>query len=285
MATEKRELVDWHTNLWLPEHLGESYQEMGSRTIAHMDGRPETHRTEVAATADKFVVLTLKFDQLGIQVPDEFVANYVKEFPGRAIGFCGIDPLDPNSPRQLEHAVKELGLRGIKFSPVYSGFDPWCKEAWAIYEMADKLGVPMLWHQSAAYAAKSHLESGNPILIDKIARAFPKLRIIIAHVGQPWTDETVVLLRKHKHLYSDLSARFHRKWQLYNALMLALDYKVTDQLLFGSDWPLQSTQVAIDMFRSINDWGEGVKMPKFPDEVIEDIIYHRPLELVWPEGA
>jgi predicted TIM-barrel fold metal-dependent hydrolase len=110
------------------------------------------------------------------------------------------------------------------------------------------------------------------------------LRRIIAHVGQPWIGELVVLLRKHKQLYSDLSARYYRKWQCYNALMLALDYKVTDKLLFGSDFPVQSTAEALASFRAINDWGEGVTLPRIPDEVIEDIVYNRPLELIWPEG-
>ena len=68
------------------------------------------------------------------------------------------------------------------------------------------------------------------------------------------------------------------------ALMLALDYEVTDRLLFGSDWPLQTTQEAVDAFRAINDWGEGVTLPRFPDEIIEDILHNRPLELIWPDG-
>ena len=93
-----------------------------------------------------------------------------------------------------------------------------------------------------------------------------------------------MLLRKHKQIFTDLSARYYRKWQCYNALMLALDYKVTDQILFGSDFPIQTTQQALDSFRAINDWGEGVSMPKFPSEIIEDIIYRRPIELLWPEG-
>ena len=35
--------------------------------------------------------------------------------------------------------MRELGLKGIKFSPVYSGFDPWSQPAWEIYELADQL--------------------------------------------------------------------------------------------------------------------------------------------------
>ena len=154
----------------------------------------------------------------------------------------------------------------------------------ALPQRFDRLRIPLIWHQSAAYATESTLEHGNPIQLDRIAREFPRLRMIVAHVGQPWVGETVVLLRKHPQIFADLSARFHRKWQLYNALMLALDYKVTKQLLFGSDFPVTTTSNALSEFRGINDWGEGVTLPKFPPEIIEDIVENRPLELLWPEG-
>ncbi|MFN0044628.1 MAG: amidohydrolase family protein [Alphaproteobacteria bacterium] len=279
------QLIDWHTNLWLPEHLGEEARaEMGSRTGGQMDAGPEAHRALIADKTDAFLVLGLRFNRLGIRVPNEFLARYCAEFPGRAFGFMGIDATEDDAARQVEHGMKEYGLRGIKFSPVYSGFDPWCEVAWQVYAAAERLKLPILWHQSAAYAAHSTLEHGNPILLDKIGRAFPKLRMVIAHIGQPWIGETIVVLRKHKQIFADLSARYYRKWQCYNALMLALDYKVTDQLLFGSDFPIQTTEQALASFRAINDWGPGVALPPFPPEIIEDIIANRPLELLWPEG-
>jgi predicted TIM-barrel fold metal-dependent hydrolase len=238
----------------------------------------------VADVCDKFVVVAMKWNRLGIHIPNEFVAEYVAEYPGRAVGFACVDPHDADAPAEFERAVVKLGLRGLKLSPVYAGFDPWCAEAWRLYEMADAFKVPLLWHQSAAYAQQSMLEYGNPILIDKIARAFPDLRMILAHVGQPWIAETVVLLRKHKQLFADLSARYYRKWQCYNALMLAIDYGVTGQLLFGSDFPIQTPRAALDAFRAINDWGEGVTLPRVPDSLIDDIVHNRPLELLWPGG-
>src|SRR5262249_5678832 len=122
------------------------------------------------------------------------------------------------------------------------------------------------------------------ILLDKIAREFPRLRMIVAHLGQPWMAETVVLLRKHPQLMADLSARFHRRWQLYHGLMLALEYRVTDQLLFGSDFSVRTTEQAPAEFRALNDWGSGVSMPMFPPEIIEDIILNRPFERIWPES-
>jgi predicted TIM-barrel fold metal-dependent hydrolase len=276
-------LIDWHTNLQLPEHADDA-GEMTTRVGISIDAGPESHRQHIADVAHKFVLVTMSFRRLRVHVPNEFVAGYARQFPGRAKAFACVDPLDDNAPKDLEYAVRELGMHGLKISPVYGGYDPWCKEAWRIYQVCDRLGIPLLWHQSAAYATESTLEHGNPILLDRIAREFPRLRMIVAHVGQPWIGETVVLLRKHPQIYADLSARFHRKWQLYNALMLALDYKVTNQLLFGSDFPLRTTSAALKEFRSINDWGQGVTLPKFPPEIIEDIVENRPIELLWPEG-
>ena len=61
--------------------------------------------------------------------------------------------------------------------------------------------------------------------------------MVIAHLGHPWIAETLVLIRKHRHLYSDISALYYRPWQFYNALVLAMEYGVLDRLLFGTDYP------------------------------------------------
>jgi hypothetical protein len=115
-----------------------------------------------------------------------------------------------------------------------------------------------------------------------VGRAFPDLRIIVAHFGQPMMEETVVLMRKNKNVWTDLSARFHRPWQLYHGLRVAMEYKVTDRILFGSDFPVMTTKQALDRFRNINSWGGDATLPPIPSELIEQIIYERPLELLWP---
>lgn len=275
-------IVDWHTNLMLPEH-DSNQAEIGARTGPTQGGDPVSFEKSVATTAERFVVITIKFPRLGQNVPNEFVAEHVRRYPGRAIGLACVDPYEPQAPEKLEYAIKELGLRGLKCSPVYGGFHPWAQEAWALYEVCNRLDVPILWHQSAAYAQFAKHEYGNPTLLDRIARTFPRMKMIVAHLGQPWMEDCVVLMRKHPQIYADLSARFHRKWQLYHGLMIALEYKVTDRLLFGSDFPLRSTSEALAEFRSLNDWGPEVRLPRFPDELIEDIINNRPLSLVWQD--
>lgn len=275
------ELIDWHSHCWLQEHLGQEHAaELAARTHGGPEADPEQHRAGVASTADKFVVVGIRWGQLGANVPNDFVAEYVAQYPGRAIGLSSVDPNDADAPAEFERAIKTLGLKGLKLSPVYQGFDPWSPAAWQLYELADQMNVPIMFHSAAAFAAQGVLEWGSPVLLDKVARAFPNLRIILAHLGQPWISETVQMLRKHKQVFSDLSARYYRHWQFYQGLMEALDYQVQGQLLFGSDFPMMSTADAMAAFRAVNEWGPDVSLPKIPEAVIEDILYNRPLSLL-----
>ena len=276
-----RQLIDWHTHCYLPEHLGAAARAaMQSRAVMAGESGPEAHRRGVVENgAEKFVVIKMP-TAWGRSIPNDFIADYVARYPGRAIGFASIDPTDPRAPEELERSIAELRLGGIKLSPVYHGFDPWSSSAWRLYEAADRLRVPVMFHMGGAYDPEASLEWGSPLLLDRVARAFPRLRLIVAHLGQPMMQETVMLMRKNPNVFADLSARFHRKWQLYNGLQVAIEYRVTDRLLFGSDFPVATTGQAVEAFRSINDWGEGVRLPPIPAKLIDAILYERPFELL-----
>ena len=136
-------IIDWHTNLKMPE-FASNEAEFNSRTLPAHAGDPNSFDEHVADTAEQFVIITLNFPRLGQSVPNEFVAEHVRRHRGRAIGLACVDPYEPKAPQKLEHAIRELGLRGLKCSPVYGGFDPWCPEAWALYEVCNRLKVPIL---------------------------------------------------------------------------------------------------------------------------------------------
>src|SRR5699024_1074017 len=109
--------------------------------------------------------------------------------------------------------------------------------------------------------------------LDPIARAFPDLKIIIAHMGHPWVGECISVVRKNPNMYMDLSALGGRPWQYYNAMVLAMEYGVTHKIFLGSDFPFFTITQTIDTLWEINDVVEGTKMPKIPDHIIEDIIH------------
>ena len=97
--------------------------------------------------------------------------------------------------------------------------------------------------------------------------------MIIAHLGHPWVAETLVLIRKHPHVYSDISALHYRPWQFYNSLILAKEYGVLDKILFGSDYPFTTPEAQIEGLRNINHFAEGTNLPvRLTEEQIEGLI-------------
>ena len=273
-------LIDWHSHVWLREHFTDAEATEMQAKVGTLDAPPEAHRRAMAGV-DRYVIVGIQWGKPhGPNIPNAFVAEQVAASAGRAIGFASVNPREPTAPDELERAIRRLGLRGLKLSPAYQEFDPRTPEAWRLYELANRWHIPVMFHSGGAYPASASLETANPVLLDPVARAFPDLPIIIAHLGQPWMGETVMLMRKNPNVFADLSARFHRPWQLYNGLVLALEYKVEGKLLFGTDFPVATPEAAIEQFRGLNRLVEGTNLPRIPERVIEAVLYERPFELL-----
>ncbi len=286
MSEGGRQLIDWHMHVWLPEHLGQEWISDLSRNYGGEESPmigaarfEDIDASRAASGVEKVIVIGNITRHLGVEVPNEFLAEYVARDPATTVGFAQVDPNDDDAVDQLRYARETLGLRGLKLSPPYQAFHPHSPEALKVYGAAAELGMPVMFHQGAVFARRGILEYANAALLDLVARDFPELKIIVAHVGQPWYFETVALMYKHRNVFADLSARFHRPWQLHNILLSAIDYGVTDRILFGSDFPVTDTQYCLDAFRNINQLTEG-RLPEIPAELIEQIVYERPFSLV-----
>jgi hypothetical protein len=273
-------LIDWHSHVWLREHFTADQATEMQDKVGALEASPATHRRAMEGV-DRYVIIGIQWGEPhGPNVPNDFVAEQVAGSGGRAIGFASVSPRQAGADKEFERAIRELGLRGLKLSPAYQGFDPRMPEAWRLYELANDWRVPVMFHAGGAYPASASLETANPVLLDPVARAFPALPIIVAHLGQPWMAETVMLMRKNPNVFADLSARYHRPWQLYNGLILALEYKVEGKLLFGTDFPVATPVEAIEQFRGLNRMVEGTNLPRIPERVIEAVLYERPFELL-----
>jgi hypothetical protein len=116
--------------------------------------------------------------------------------------------------------------------------------------------------------------------MDEVARTFPRLRIVIAQLGQPWIDETIVLLGKHANVFADVSGLLGRPWQAYNALVTAHQYGVMEKLLFGSDFPFTSAIECIEALYSLNQMAQGTQLPVVPREALRGIVERDTLTLL-----
>jgi predicted TIM-barrel fold metal-dependent hydrolase len=260
-----------------PSASGSVVARPGQRVLPAAD--PDHHWAETAAV-DKSIVLGFKSRYLQADVPNRFVAEYVSRFPAKLIGFAGIDPTVDGAVDEVYAARHDLKLRGVTVSPANQDFYPADPRAMAVYAACEKLGMPVLFHPTGQFAEQSKLEFGRPYLLDEVARSFPNLRVIISQIGQPWLEETIVLLGKHDHVFADVSGLLGRPWQAYNALVSTYQAGVIDKLLFGSDFPYTGAAECIEALYSINQMAQGTNLPVVPREMLRGIVERDALSLL-----
>jgi predicted TIM-barrel fold metal-dependent hydrolase len=268
-------MIDCHTHVGEVEtHIGGAFLDDASRAWGpnvRVGVSLEEH-WEAMAPVETAIVLAFVAPAVGFNVPNEFVADYVRTHRDKLIGFASVDPNDPEAPDQLQHAATTLGLRGLKLGPIYQHFDPLGKSALAVYEVAERLQLPVMWHQGTTFVRDAPLIHARPVLLDEVATRFPDLTIVVAHLGHPWIEEAMATIRKHPNLYADISALETRPWQYYNGMLAALEYGVHDRVLLGTDYPFSTLERTIEGLRSINRFTAGTALPVIPDDVIEAII-------------
>ena len=284
-------IVDCHTHIWQsPDQLGQLDLGNLPRYGRTRGGAPATrfstgksawrslpaadpdHHWAQSGAVDKSIVLGFKSRYLHAEIPNRFVAEYVSRAPQKLIGFAGIDPTEPSAVAEVRAAKEDLRLRGVTVSPANQDFHPADTRAMAVYAEAERLEMPILIHPSGQFTEQSKLEFGRPYLLDEVSRTFPKLRIVIAQLGQPWIDETICMLSKHPHVYADVSGLLGRPWQAYNALVNVYQHGVIDKLLFGSDFPYTNAAECIEALYSINQLAQGTNLPLVPREALRGFV-------------
>jgi len=239
---------------------------------------------EEMAPFDKVLVFGLKARLTGFWVPDEYVAAFVAQAPDKLIGLASCDPTQPQAMEELRHGLGALGLAGVKMGPIYAGFDPRDPRCDPIYAHCQANGYPVIFHTGTTFNRAAPLGVSRPWLFDDVAIRYPELRMVLAHVAHPFSEECLVVIRKHPHVYADIAAIYYRPWQFYNTMVIAQEYKVTHKLLFGTDYPFAGTADSIAGLRDVNALVVGTRLPRVSHEVIEGILERDSLSLLGLPG-
>ena len=276
-------IVDVHTHLSTAEQWGPQFQaaiklNYPSGTL-DIDVTPERH-WQSEQRADRVIVFGINSVAMEMHTPNDQIAAYVRQHPDKLIGFMSIDPNQPDAIDELERCVADLGLCGIKMSPVYQHYHPSDPKAARVHTRAQELGLPILTHSAFQGMANTPMEWASPILYDAVAREFPDLKIILAHIGLPWFADAMVVARKHPNVFTDVSGLNQKPWWLYQALALFLEVGSLDKVLFGSDMPFSTVDGTIDMLHHVNDTVAGTALPKIPLTAIDAIIHRDSLNLL-----
>lgn len=202
------------------------------------------------AGVDIGVLLPLRAESYGWRVTNEYVMERVAEAPERLIGFAGVSPNTHDASKELIYAIEQLHMRGLKLHPPMQMFDPGDPVCFPIYEALQHYGLPVLFHTGSGPSQLSDRYS-NPHLVDEVAVHFPALKIIMAHAGRFWYQETLTMMRRHPNIYIDISANVGKAtgYGLLVALLVAVKEVVggLDRVLFASDYPWYTPKRMLDL--------------------------------------
>ena len=90
----------------------------------------------------------------------------------------------------------------------------------------------------------------------------------------------MAVIRKHPHVYADVSALHYRPFQLYQSLMLVQEYGVWHKVLFGTDYPFTTVNDSLAGLRALNRQVVGTHLPQLDETKLEEMIYRDSLPLL-----
>ena len=171
-----------------------------------------------------------------VYASNEYVFQLCQKYPDKLIGFASANPHKKNAVDILEKAIKKFGFKGCKLHPPLQNFYPNDKKAFSIYEKLVKLNLPVVFHiGSTPFADMARLDQANPILIDEVACSFPKLKIMLTHLGTLWQNEAFMVVEKHPNVYIDTAAYTYEIPQLLTPE--TVERIGENKIIFGTDYP------------------------------------------------
>mgnify|MGYP001286499037 CR=1 FL=1 len=188
--------------------------------------------------------------------------------------------MDESSPQEIADIMAQ-GAVGIKFiAPMRSYGD---RAYFPLYETVRNLRGLAIFH--TGYLGRGLFEPGcvlgrpdyvdithmRPASLDRISRAFPDLKIIMAHFGNPWWEEAWTVLKSCPNIYAELSGgtAYRKPMSMWTNLFAANGVLHTDsvsRLCFANDGEVVTTDP--NYYAKIIDFHERLyDALKLPDEI------------------
>ena len=181
--------------------------------------------------------------------------------PGRFLPFAGIDPNDAGACQEVEYVAKELGFKGISMDP------GWCEPCMhadderilAVCETASQLGIIVTL--TASGVAGPDLSYADPLTIQRVAKKFPNLKIVVAHACWPFVPQILgvamtcpnIYLVPDVYLYTD-------NMPMSDLYVTAANGYLKYRTLFASTYPVGGLRQSIEKWSAKGFTEESLKL-------------------------
>ncbi len=145
---------------------------------------------------------------------------------------------------EIKHKLP-WGAKGIKFHPDAQKFYPNDKKLWPIYEFCQEKNLPMVFHSGKNINSPGQFS--EPRLFAEVLTEFPKLTLVLAHLGNGFWDQTKKLAAEFSNVFFDTAiaisgiyTRDEKTREQYLSDEESIDMIETigsERIMFGSDFP------------------------------------------------
>lgn len=231
------------------------------------------------------------------------LAEAIKRHPKRFAGFAAVAPQDPTAgAKEIERAVKKLGMHGVVINSHTKGEYLGDKKFWPLFEAIEAMGVPLYIHPRTPSPdmikpfLHDHMERAimgfgvevayhiMDIIIRGALDQFPNLKLMIGHAGEglpywmyridymhshvPWPSWTK--LKMHPSAYMQRNLWITSSGVPWGpALKMAQEVLGPDRVIYAMDYPYEFRAEEVTLSDNL-DMSPAVKK-KFFQGNIEDL--------------
>jgi 2,3-dihydroxybenzoate decarboxylase len=220
---------------------------------------------------------------------NEELYEVINKHPDRFTGLAALAPQNPEeAARELERAVKELGLKGAKINSHVKGNYLDDKKYWPIFEIAESLDVPIFLHPNTPISSsiKSYEDygfalAGPPwgfgaetslhalrLIYSGVFDKYPRLKIILGHLGEglifwlyridfsfkrPWMEEEIrpqIKRMPSEYLRNNFYVNTSGMCSIPAFMSVYLELGA-EHIMFAADYPYENSQEAVQFIDQI----------------------------------
>lgn len=231
-------IIDSHTHIGRNEHISATVDEL----LRSMD----------KAGITKSLVFAGELNDC----PNEWMLEQIAPHKDRLLGVAAYTPpgfgQHYSADYTRENIINLYGEGKIVAIKFYTGYDHYYPiDLRNMLPALEEVGCPAIFHcgdcLNSVKCAK--LKYSHPLHIDEVAVDFPGMNFIIAHMGYPWHRDAGEVCYKNKNVFADISGFVYGDFTDKNTRDFSkvitefIDVAGgTNQMLFGSDWPISNQE-------------------------------------------
>jgi predicted TIM-barrel fold metal-dependent hydrolase len=178
---------------------------------------------------------------------NEWTCRMAEQQPG-LVAFISVDPMMGQEAMlaELLDKIDNHGARGLKIHPGEGRFFPDDPSLGPVYDAMVERGLPVISH-GGLDIANPDPSFTRPAAFAGVAGQYPDLKLVIAHLGNNFFDESVKMAAKYPNIFFDTSAvipgdekgqPLSKKNALADAEAVQLIRHIgIERVMFGTDYP------------------------------------------------